>query len=243
VDKFKKRFLRCSLVLIILAPVAAFAHFIIFPQETRTILIDFSDFKKEGRLYYNVNTSIKKIDTLKLLIADASARVADFWGRQNASPKFIYCDTDDDFKKYGNDRKDPATTQYKLGPSIVISNDGLDLDVIAHELSHAELYARTGFYTVMFKIPRWFDEGLAMQHDYRNYYSEDTLKLRSDNYRNMPDITKFNQGGAFYEGSPAQVKLNYLTAKHVVKNWYTKAKLDQLIRNLNEGKSFEEGYK
>jgi hypothetical protein len=241
--KFKKVLLRCLLVFIILIPVAAFAHFIIFPQETRTILIGFSDFKKEGRLYYNAGTPIEKVDTLKSLIAAASIRVADFWGAQKANPKFIYCDTDDDFKKYGNDRKDPATTQYKMGPYVIISNEGLDLDIIAHEFSHAELYARTGFYTVMFKIPRWFDEGLAMQNDYRNYYSEDTLRVRSDNFRNLPDVSKFNSGGAFYEGSPAQVKLNYLTAKHVVKNWYTKEKLAKLITGLNSGKTFAEVFK
>lgn len=241
--KFKKVLLRCLLIFIILIPVAAFAHFIIFPQETRTILIGFSDFKKDGCLYYNVNTPIKKVDTLKSLITAASIRVADFWGAQKANPKFIYCDTDDDFKKYGNDRKDPATTQYKMGPYVIISNEGLDLDIIAHELSHAELYARTGFFKVMFKIPRWFDEGLAMQNDYRNYYSEDTLKVRSDNFRNLPDVTKFNSGGAFYEGSPAQVKLNYLMAKHVVKNWYSKEKLAVLIARLNSGKTFVEALK
>jgi hypothetical protein len=241
--KFKKVLLRCLLIFIILILVAAFAHFIIFPQETRTILIGFSNFKKEGHLYYNASTPTEKIDTLKSLIAAASTRVADFWGAQKANPKFIYCDTDDDFKKYGNDRKDPATTQYKMGPYVIISNEGLDLDIIAHEISHAELYARTGFYEVMFKIPRWFDEGLAMQNDYRNYYSEDTLKVRSDNFRNLPDITKFNSGGAFYEGPPAQVKLNYLTAKHIVKNWYTKEKLAELIAGLTSGKGFAEVFK
>ena len=169
--------------------------------------------------------------------------MAGFWGQKNSNPTFIYCDNDQDFRNYGNARLDPATTHYKLGPYIVISKEGIDIDIIAHEISHAELYERLGFYKMMFIIPRWFDEGLAMQNDYRDYYSEDTLKAKSDNIKNLPDVQQFNKGGSFYEGSQEQVMLNYMTAKHVVKNWYTRQKLDKLIMDLNACKSFEEAYK
>jgi type II secretory pathway component PulF len=33
-----------------------------------------------------------------------------------------------------------------------------------------------------------------------------------------------------------------MTAKHIVKNWYTKEKLDKLVQDLKAGKSFEEAY-
>ena len=239
---FKKIILRSFLIFCILIPIAAFAHFFIFPEESKCILIDYSNFKKDGRLYFNANTPAAKIDTVKLIIEKASLRVAGFWGQKYGNPKFIYCDNDQDFKNYGNARLDPATTQYKLGPYIVISKEGIDMDIIAHEISHAELYERLGFYKMMFIIPRWFDEGLAMQNDYRDYYSEDTFKVKSGNLRNLPDIQQFKSGG-FYEGSQEQVMLNYMTAKHEVKNWYTLQKLDRLIMDLNAGKSFEEAYK
>ena len=231
------------MIFLILIPIAAVAHFIIFPQESRCILIDYSSFKKERKLYFNANTSPAKMDTLKMLIAQASFRVAGFLGKKNGNPKFIYCDSEEDFKKYGNQSLLPAVTQYKLGPYIVISNNGLDLDIIAHELSHAELYERLGFFKMMFIIPRWFDEGLAMQNDYRNYYSEDTLKVRSDNYRNLPDVKKFTTGGGFNEGTNEQIMLKYMTAKHTIKNWYSREKLDKLIADLNEGKSFAKAFK
>ena len=95
----------------------------------------------------------------------------------------------------------------------------------------------------MFTIPRWFDEGLAMQNDYRNYYSEDTLKLRSDTYRNIPDVKKFTTGGGFNEGTQEQVMFNYMAAKHAIKNWYSREKLDKLIADLNAGKPFVEAFK
>ena len=33
-----------------------------------------------------------------------------------------------------------------------------------------------------------------------------------------------------------------MTAKHEVKNWYTKEKLDNLIKDINSGKTFEEAF-
>jgi hypothetical protein len=240
--KLKKTVIRTFLVFIILIPIAAFAHFIVFPQETRSILIDYSDFKKDGRIYFNALTPQSKIDSLKSLINNASIRIGNFWGSKTSNPKFVYCLLEDDFKKYCYNPAVPAVTYSKLGTVIVLSADGMDLDIIAHEFSHAEFYERIGFYNKTFKIPTWFDEGLAMQSDYRDYYSDDTLKARSDNFKNLPDIKNFKSAGAFLAGSHNQVMLNYMTAKHEIKNWYTKEKLDMFIEDINSGKTFKEAY-
>lgn len=240
--KLKKISIRAFLIFFIIIPVAAFAHFIIFPQETKSILIDYSNFKKDGRLYFNLNTSKNKIDTLKSLIHKASIRVDNFWGQKTCNPKFIYCDQEDDFKKYSSSPSAPAVTYLKIGSVIVLSNSAIDLDIIAHEISHAEFYKRIGFYKFTFKIPSWFKHGLAMQNDYRSYYSEDTLKARSQNFKKMRDIKSLQSDGQFYKGSLEQVMLNYMVAKHEVKIWYARKKLDKLISDLNSGKSFEEAF-
>jgi len=241
--KLKKVIRRTVLVFLIVIPISAFAHFIFFPQQTRSILIDYSGFKKDGRLYFNSKTPQNSVDTVKLLMELASNRVAKFWGQKTCNPKFIYCESEEDFQKYGSPYNVPALTHIKLGSYIVISNEGIDLDIIAHEISHAEFYERIGFYNWSFKIPRWFDEGLVMQNDYRNYYSEDTLKLKSNNFKNLPDVKKLKSGKQFNEeGSHEQIMLNYMAAKHEVKNWYTKEKLDKLIKDINSGKTFEEAF-
>ena len=240
--KIKKITTRVLFTLLILTPVVAFAHYLIFPEETRCILIGYSIFKKEGRLYFNPNSSVIKLSALKSIIRQATTRVDAFWGKETGNPKFIYCNTDEEFTKYGNNRSDPATTHFKLGAYIVVRDEGADLDIISHEMTHAALGESAGFFNWTFKIPVWFNEGLAMQNDYRNFFSEDTLKARSDNYRNLPHIKSIITAAQFYGGSPAQVKLNYLTARHEVKNWYTKDKLDKLLKDLKSGKSFEEAY-
>jgi hypothetical protein len=230
---------RIVLIFLVMIPISAFAHFIFFPEQSRSILIDYSDFKKDGRLYFAANTPKNKVDTLKALVELASVRVAQFWGRKNCNPKYIYCESDNDFKRFGSPYKVPALTHVKSCSYIVISNQGIDLDIIAHEISHAEFYERIGFYNWSFKIPRWFDEGLAMQNDNRSFFSEDTLKIKSDNYNNMPDVKKLKTGRQFNEqGSPEQIMLNFMTAKHEVKNWYTKNKLLRFIKDINSGKTF-----
>jgi hypothetical protein len=240
--KFKKIVTRIVLVFIILIPVAAFAHFLVFPQETKSMLIGFSNFKKEGRVYFNTAAPQGKVDSLQSLIEQASIRVGNFWGEKKADSKFIYCAAEDDFKKYSVNPSAPAVTYLKLGSVIVLSSEAVDIDIIAHEMSHAELHERIGFFKFHYTIPSWFKHGLAMQNDYRDYYSADTLKARTDNFRNMPDIKNLTTDGQFYAGTREQVMLNYMTASYAVKKWHTKVKLDQLLRDLDAGKSFEKAF-
>ncbi len=77
----------------------------------------------------------------------------------------------------------------------------------------------------------------------RSYYSKDTLKAKTDNFKNMPDITKFKSGAQFYGGTVDQVMLRYMVAKYEVGRWYSPEKLSQLIKDLNSGKSFDESFK
>ena len=238
----KKIVKRIFLASIVLIPIAAFAHFIIFPQETRSILIDYSDFKKDGYVYVNASTRKSKIDSLQSLIVQASIRISNFWGQRISKPKFIYCDKEADFKKYCVNPSAPAVTYLKSGVVIVLSANAINLDIISHELSHAEFYERIGFYKFNNKIPAWFKHGLAMQNDYRNYYSEDTLKIKSNNFKNLPAIKSLHSDGQFYTGSLEQIMINYMTAKHEIKNWYTKEKLSSFIKDINAGKTFEASF-
>lgn len=87
--RLKKIILRTVLVLLIMIPVAALAHFIIFPQQSRALLIDYSGLKKDGSLYFNPASSQNKVDTIKTLIERANTRIANFWGEKTSNPTFI----------------------------------------------------------------------------------------------------------------------------------------------------------
>jgi hypothetical protein len=187
-------------------------------------------------------TPPEKIEQLKRLIHQASIRIDSFWGRQASNPKFIYCDAQEDFANYSANPSAPAVTYLKFGSVIVLSADAVDLDILAHEVSHAELYQRIGFYRFNYKIPSWFKHGLAMQNDYRSYYSDDTLEAKTDNFKNLPDVKGLASDKEFYSGSQDQIMLHYMVAKHELRKWYTRAKLDKFLTDLNSGKSFEEAF-
>lgn len=227
--------------MIILIPIVGFAHGLIYPQETRSILVDFSNFKRKGRIYAPPHTEQSKLDSLQILIEKASKRAEEFWGKKISNPKFIFCESEEDYFKYSGSYMAPAVAHLKLGSHVVLSKDALDLDVIAHEICHAELYERVGFYSKLVQIPTWFDEGLAMQVDHRDYYSEKNLFLLSDSLKNLPNIKAINY--PFQSGNREKVMLNYMAAKYEISYWYSKEKLDMFIAAIQAGKSFEEAYK
>lgn len=221
---------------------AGVAHAFVFPQQTRCILIDFYDFEQEGNLYYRSGLDKNSKIELQAIIKNAEKRVAEFWGKKTTNPKFIYCENDADYLKFGVPFMTPAAANMKLGSYVVISKDGVDLDIVAHELSHTELYERIGFFNREFKIPTWFDEGLAMQVDLRSYYSIEDLKSKSNNFQNLPDVKTMNSFIEFGKGTRAAIMLNYSTAKYEVHNWYTPKKLKKFIKEINNGGDFETAF-
>lgn len=235
---FRKWLLIAGLTLLSLSLI----HYIVFPQQTRSLFIGYSSFKKEGSLYYNSNTPAQNVALVQSLIKQASDRNQRFWGTLQAQPQIIYCLRGDDFKWYGSPYSVPAITHNKLGCRIVIGEEGTDIDIISHEMMHAELYTRIGFVKSNFSIPTWFDEGLAMQSDYRNYYSEDTLKALSNNYTQLPSLKTLETPTQFHTGNRSIIMLHYMTASHYVRQWYTREKLEKLIRDLKEGKDFETAF-
>ena len=231
------------MLLLFMLPLIAFAHYAVFPQETRCIFIRFSSLENGGNFYTSKGVRQSLKDSIQTLIRGAEKRVNQFWGARKSAPIFIYCDSEADYHKYGNEIGSPAATYNKLGTYIVLSRDGLDLDIIAHELGHAELYSRIGFIAQKFKVPAWFDEGLAMQVDHRPEFSVDSLRKRTDDFQNLPDMKSLKSGGAFMGGSEEEVLLRFMTAKYVVGQWYSPEILQRFIAGLNRGESFEVAYK
>lgn len=213
-------------------------HYNVFPQETHCILIDFSDFEKKGSFYTKsgiADTTQTKIEQIILL---AEKKVELFWGRRLAHPKYIYCETDADFAQYGGNPLAPASTQMKLSGYIVFNPRGIDINILSHELCHAELYERLGFFKNL-RTPMWFHEGLAMQVDDRLEYSTDTLMAKTDSLKKIIAVKQLLSGNDFQSGD---VMLNYLLAKYEVGKWYTPQKLEALLVCFKEGGDFDKCY-
>ena len=144
--------LRISLLIFMMLPVIALAHFIAFPQETRCMLIGFSDFKKTSNIYFRKSASAATIQNIKNLKLAAEKKATAFWGANGVLKyEIIFCDNGKDYNNYSV-AGTPAATQFKFGPFIVLSNIGLDTSILAHEISHTVLYNNIGWYRNNFNI-------------------------------------------------------------------------------------------
>lgn len=230
---------RVALVFVVIIGVTCAAYAIVLPQPTRCLLIDFYDFEKDGNLYYRQGVSEERIREIKALIVRANERVERFWEGKVGNPDFVYCESDEDYLKFGAPFMTPAAATMSFNSYVVISNKGVDLDILSHEISHVELFERIGMYNRTFKIPTWFDEGLAMQVDLRDYYCLSALKEKSNNLRNLPKVTHLTTGRAFGQGTRDEVMLNYMTASYQVAKWYTPRNLSAFIYRINNGDDFK----
>ena len=209
------------ITLVVILGISSIGHALVMPQTTRCMFIDLYDFEKEGQVYFRPEIDKEKRAQIHELIKQAEMRVETFWRGREATPKFIYTDSDEEYTKFGAPFPTPAAAVMHFGSYVVINQNGVDLDIISHELSHVELFARIGMINRSFKIPVWFDEGLAMQVDHRSYYSIDTLQVLSNNFQDLPDVQQMQDYGTFGSGTREEVMMNYRTSKYVISKWYT----------------------
>jgi len=118
---------------------------------------------------------------------------------------------------------------------VAIGPHGQNVDVVAHELMHAEIAARTGFWTRATKVPTWFDEGLAMQVDYRDRYR---LQTSID----TEYVTRLFSGRDFFVADSKNLTQNYAAAKSEVNDWLSQQTSKSVYESLSElkhGASFD----
>ena len=87
------------------------------------------------------------------------ARVEAFYGSITTAPYFVACVTAGCAERFGS-FGEPATAYGDV--AIRVSLNARLTRLVAHEWSHAELYRRVGSWRHIGKIPRWFDEGVAV---------------------------------------------------------------------------------
>ena len=154
------------------------------------------------------------------MIEQAKDRVRTFFGdvRFQDETIFIICDDDKLTRKLGEDHGTvilyfPSETYY-----ICISDEYLELDILAHEITHAELHTRLSA-EAQKRIPTWFDEGIALQNDYREKYSEAQWITQTDNGKNAVALEDMDTPSEFYAGEAEDRRFRYLNAKHELDVW------------------------
>ena len=116
----------------------------------------------------------------------------------------------------------------------MIGPKGRSIDIIAHELMHAELHHRVGSLEYFLKVPTWFDEGVAMQVDFRPRYA-----LREDKTAEANRVRELTTSSKFFVSDDEELTRNYSFAKHEVSKWLSVVGSDTLYSRLTRIKSGE----
>ena len=126
----------------------------------------------------------------KQLLQEAKDRIEAKFGIMQSEPVIVFFEKQDSFwplqlNKYGSASFLGSKTCVVIGPK------GQNVDVIAHELMHAETEHRVGYWRRWLEVPIWFDEGLAMQVDHRERYNlpKDT---KTSYIRQLNLVSKFS---------------------------------------------------
>ena len=186
-------------------------------------------------VYVNKDNAMSKDEILNL-IHEAENRDRDFYGELTyASDTTIILNDNEKIQPKLGGGKDTLTYIFpKRHDYTCLSNEYFNLDIIAHEITHAELHARLTK-EARSALPIWFDEGLATQNDYRERYSLESWIEKTDNGKNVPALEDIDEAREFH----------YIIAKHEVGLWmeaHHREGLVDLIDRLNKGEDFNNVY-
>ena len=232
---------------VVLVLVAAAVYFFQFNQYGYLMTIPYRSAFTEiaDHVYINRNHARDHQEILSL-IGQAEGRVREFFGdlRFQDETIIIICDDDKLISKLGGDKNTatiffPTKTNY-----ISVSDEYFNIDILAHEITHAELHTRLSAKALQ-NIPTWFDEGIALQNDYREQYSETQWIAQTDNGKNIVAVEDMDTPSEFYAGTVEERRFRYLNAKHEVSEWlkiHDKQGLLTFLDELNSGENFYTAY-
>ncbi|WP_154657230.1 hypothetical protein [Hugenholtzia roseola] len=240
---FKLWLRRCLLLFLGLGVLLGF-FFFRSPNFARSVFLK-SYYLKEVRpnLYVDRNLDTAKIALLEQNYQQAQARVQTFFGSLESKPYLLAGDDPEVMRLFGNENIETGMTHLSpVGTYIVLAKEGLNVDVISHELCHAELMARTGWFLREFQIPTWFDEGLAMLLDERfpNWETEWHMMTLNGSY--APELEEMDTPAEFFN---RDAYLHYLTAKKQVGTWHQMAGREGLllfIETLKKERDFPKAF-
>ncbi len=128
-----------------------------------------------------------------------------------------------------------------IGPCtcILIGPKGQNIDVVAHELMHQELLERVGSWRMLTQVPVWFDEGVAMQVDFRPQY---TLAKEAGGAPSTGGVRELTSVSQFNLGNDEQITQHYAFAKTEVSQWLDHVGRHDLyprLKRIQAGESFD----
>ncbi|WP_246840610.1 hypothetical protein [Lacimicrobium sp. SS2-24] len=213
--------------------IAFFTAFFIFVKKEAIAceLVGLSHFYEVSPNLY-IDTSIGKRQQRELLkaIQVATQRVSEVYGTPAASPR-IMATADPRYARLGFSRTGVQTSGF-FRECIFLGSKGLNTDVIAHELVHAEVRHRTNLLVELIQLPAWFIEGTGVKVDYRKPFLAENIDVASLDQAKVRSVF-------FLKDFPFNNVESYQAALMAIEPMSHKD-LYQRLERLNNGEQFEE---
>ncbi len=168
----------------------------------------------------------------------AVSRIASTFGPPRARPIIVHLSRADalwpfTFNSFGSATFVPGRAFVIIGP------DERGVDVLAHELVHAEIFDRVGWWRRLTVVPTWFDEGAGMQVDNRAAFD----LPRTERPGMTSAVRPRDTAAKFFNVPPHQLMRHYAWSKVQVAEWLTRVGNDQFydrLAELHRGKPFKQ---
>jgi hypothetical protein len=167
------------------------------------------------------------------LLNSARERIGERYGPTQSRPRLIVTDDPVTARRWGANE---TASMHRLPwrACIVIGPMGLNVDVVAHEILHAEIQHRVGFWRLLRDIPVWFDEGAALTVDYRAPFLPENIELNAEQIEAVMDLVSAR---SFFSG---QVRQNYQAARLAVIPLIDNESFYEDLERIADGASFDE---
>ena len=186
----------------------------------------------------NDNGEYTTKDDIPVIVNEARNRVSELFGGEILSdPVIIVSDNPKTYSITG-EAITWSLSLHKVFSYISISHSNLSIDIVAHELTHAELAYRIlngkPFRIIDSFIPIWFNEGLASISDNRSIFSKETWNIRTDNGTNTDiDVTKLTRADFHAGNANGFIAQEYaLFARNEVLSWLEMRKWIRALQSL-----------
>lgn len=175
-----------------------------------------------------VDDSLNKAERTQLLtlIQQAKSRVDETFGKMSASPRYIVSK----HAKYRSLGFNPTgMARSSLSKECVfIGPKGINVDVIAHETVHAEVFYRASFLTKYFKLKPWLLEGSGTYVDFRSPLLLENINIDNAEVAKVMGLSDFSSSD-----------IRAYQASRVAFERVNPKKLYEGIHRLNSGESFD----
>jgi hypothetical protein len=199
-------------------------------QAIASAWVEHSDYQRQHAVYFAPSLSGAQRGAFVVALEAGRRRIAALYGPLRAAPTVVVTDlqTWDRFAPNATG----ATHYHPTGStSVVIGPHGQTVDVIAHELAHAELATRVGYVRRRFCLPTWFDEGLAVHFDERPFYAERAFAQRRQAGLHLVALSRLATPATFFAGSKDEVRQHYAHARLAIERWRAR-KGDREVRRF-----------